>query len=103
MTLYEVPRATTLLTGPGDARITSLDHQQVAGWVAEPGTYELRLEWSRYWRGVSGHVCVGARPGTGTIELWARRSGPFRLAIVDRPRDIIGTLAVPARHGGTIC
>lgn len=103
MTLYEVPRATTLLTGPGDARVTSLGHQQVAGWVAEPGMYELRLEWSRYWRDVSSHVCVSARAGAGTIELWARRSGPFRLAIVDRPRDIVGTLVVPAGHGGTIC
>jgi hypothetical protein len=103
MTLYEVPRASTLLTGPADAHITSIDHQQVAGWVAGPGAYELRLVWSPYWRDVSGDVCVGEHTGGGTIGLWAHRAGPFKLAIDDRPSDIIGTFAMPVRHGGTIC
>jgi hypothetical protein len=74
--MYEVPRPTPLLTGPAPAAITALEHQQIAAWVQAPGRYELRLEWSPYWRALSGDSCIGAGPGEGTIELSLARAGP---------------------------
>jgi hypothetical protein len=76
LVMYEVPRPTPLLTGPAPAAITALEHQQIAAWVQAPGRYELRLEWSPYWRALSGDSCIGAGPGEGTIELSLARAGP---------------------------
>jgi hypothetical protein len=35
--MYEVPRPTSLLTGPAPAAITALEHQQIDGWVQALG------------------------------------------------------------------
>jgi hypothetical protein len=95
LAVYEVPHATPLLTGPAPAAVTALEHQRIDGWVQVPGRYELRLEWSPYWRVLSGDACIGAGPDEATIDLSLARAGPFRLAIDERPRDLVKGLSRP--------
>jgi hypothetical protein len=46
---------------------------------------------------VSGDACIGAGPDERTIELSLARAGDFRLAIDDRPHDLVQGLDRPAR------
>jgi hypothetical protein len=96
LVVYEVPHATPLLTGAAPAAVTALEHQQIDGWVQAPGQYELRLQWSPYWRVVSGDACIAAGPDEATIELSLARAGRFRLAIDERPHDLVSGLNRPA-------
>jgi hypothetical protein len=81
VTIYEVPQPTTLITGPAEGRVTRLAHAEVAGTVAAPGTYQLRLSWSPYWRVLEGAVTLEEdRPG-GRVTLRATQPGPFRIAV----------------------
>jgi hypothetical protein len=80
VTIFEVPAATPLLTGPSPARLTELDHASVTGFLGAPGEYRLRLAWSPYWEVTEGAVSLGARDD-GTVELEAREPGRFRLDV----------------------
>ena len=62
VTVYEVPEAEPVLTGPADAHITSLGHDRIGGEVEAPGTYRLAVRWTPTWRVVSGDVCVEEAP-----------------------------------------
>jgi len=80
VTIYEVPNATPLLTGPGRARVTELTHDEVRGVVGASGTYRLRLTWSPYWRVVNGAITV--REATdGQMLLDARKPGEFAIEV----------------------
>jgi hypothetical protein len=85
VTIYEVPEATPILTGPGEARLTALVHDRVEGEVAAPGTYRLAVRWTPTWRVAAGDVCV--REGQdGMTEVVARGAGPFALGVSALPR-----------------
>jgi hypothetical protein len=79
-TIYELPRATPILTGPAAAGLTTLDHTNIAGRVGAPGTYVLRVRWTPYWEVREGALCVeeGSR---GTTRLRVRRAGRFALEV----------------------
>jgi hypothetical protein len=82
-TVYELPSATPILTGPAPARLVRLDHERIAGRVEASGRYQLRVRYTPYWRVAEGGVCV--RPGpNGMTELVARRPGRFELAVGSR-------------------
>lgn len=77
-TIYELPRATPILTGPAAAGLTVHDHERIAGRIGAPGLYILRVRWTPYWEVREGAVCVeeGSR---GTTRLRALRAGRFAL------------------------
>jgi hypothetical protein len=76
-TIYRLPRATPLLTGPAGAAVEQLDHVQLAGRVASAGRYRLRVRWTPF-RRVRGPVCV-APAADGMTDVIARRAGRFAL------------------------
>jgi hypothetical protein len=76
-TIYRLPGATPLLTGPARASVQALDHDRIVARVAAPGVYRLRVRWSRYWR-VTGDVCVAAA-NDGMTRVVARAPGRFAL------------------------
>lgn len=78
-TIYELPHATPLLTGPAPARITSVSHTAIRGSVSTPGRYLLRAHYNPYWT-LSGHGCVERGPGTMT-QLQFRSAGSFALKV----------------------
>jgi hypothetical protein len=85
VTIYEVPDAVPTLTGPGEARLTALDHDRVEGEVGAPGRYRLAVRWTPTWRVESGDVCVEEAPD-GMTEVVARGAGPFVLGVSAFPK-----------------
>jgi hypothetical protein len=77
-TVFELPRAAPILTGPGPAGIDRLDHARISGWTAAPGVYRLRVRYTRYWDVVAGNVCLEPAPD-GMTRLIAGRAGRFEL------------------------
>jgi hypothetical protein len=76
-TIYRLPRATPLLTGPAGAAVELLEHERIAAHVREGGRYRLRVRWTPY-RRVQGPVCVAPAPD-GMTDVVARRAGRFTL------------------------
>jgi hypothetical protein len=98
-TIYELPRATPVLSGPGRSRLTEFGHARIAGWTAKPGDYRLRVRYMPYWRLGAGRVCVAAAADGSTV-LRVARPGRFALVSEERPGEVIENV-VAAR--GTAC
>jgi hypothetical protein len=89
--IYELPRPDPILTGPGGPRITRLDHAGVAGLLPVAGTYALKIRYTRYWRVLTGAVCVERGTG-GMTRLRATQPGRFALAVPEEPDDLVRLL-----------
>ncbi len=76
--IYELPRATPILTGTGRAGLSTVQHDRVTGHVSAPGMYVLRIRYTPHAR-VSGPVCLRRR-ADGMTALVARAAGRFELA-----------------------
>lgn len=87
-TIYELPRATPILSGPAPARLDRLGHERIAGWTSRRGMYRLRVRYTRYWRVAAGGVCVRSTPD-GMTELVARRPGRFLLTLPGDPSALV--------------
>jgi hypothetical protein len=90
-TIYALPRPTPILTGPAPASIGALLANRIAGRVAAPGTYLLRVHFTPYWRVRPGSVCLTRSP-TGMTELHARRAGPFAIQAIETPTGMFEAL-----------
>jgi hypothetical protein len=84
--VYELPNATPILTGPGRAALTSLSFSAIGGWTSRPGLYLLRVHYTPLWR-VRGALCP-MRAADGMTRLEIHRSGPFEL----RAAETAGTV-----------
>ena len=89
--IWELPKPASILTGPGTPRITRLDHSRVEGTLTEPGTYALKVRYTRYWRVRAGAVCIDRSAGGMTL-IRATKPGPFALAVPEDPDDLVGLL-----------
>ena len=85
VTVYEVPDAAPLLTGPPGAGLISVGHDRVEGELRTPGTYRLALRWTPTWRVTAGDVCVEEGPD-GMTRLVARAPGLFALGVSALPK-----------------
>jgi hypothetical protein len=85
VTVYEVPEPTPILTGPGEARLTALEHDRVEGELGAAGTYRLAVRWTPTWRVAAGDVCVREAPD-GMTQVVARNSGAFALGVSALPQ-----------------
>jgi hypothetical protein len=96
-TIYRLPHATPLLTGPAKARVTNVGHTKISGVVAAPGRYLLRTHYSDYLLLQAGVGCLRKGPGSMTW-LQLRTSGPFEVTV---PKSVDGLFdAATARHNG---
>jgi hypothetical protein len=73
--IYEVLSPTPILAGPG--RLTSLGHDSFALSADSPGTFVVRVHFTRYWTVVAGSACVAEAQGG-----WTRVSARARGAVV---------------------
>lgn len=78
--IWEVPDATPMLTGPGQAQITRYGHDEIDGVTGAAGDYRLSVRFTNYWRVLEGSVCL-AQAQDGMTVLRAEKPGPFRLGI----------------------
>jgi hypothetical protein len=79
-TVYELRRPLPILSGPGPAGLTLLDHERVAGELAQPGRYRLAVRWTPWWRVEEGAVCV-EQAADGMTMVIARAAGAFELGV----------------------
>ena len=91
-TIYELPRATPILSGPAPARLTAFGHDRVAGWTRAAGDYTLRVRYMRYWRVVAGAVCLAPVGDGSATRLRTLRPGPFELVSDERPGEVLGNV-----------
>jgi hypothetical protein len=85
--VYELPRPTPIITGPGRAAVTGLSFSTVDGWTAGRGDYLLRVHYTPLWRVHTGALCP-LRAAGGMTLLDVRSPGPFRL----RAAETAGTV-----------
>ena len=96
-TIYELPHATPLLTGPAHAQVTARSAApSVRGVVAAPGRYLLRARYSPYLR-LQGVGCVREGPGSMTW-LQLDKSGAFTVSVPNSADGLFDALT--ARHHG---
>jgi hypothetical protein len=93
-TIYELPHATPMLTGPAHPVVTSFGHTVIRGRVFTPGRYLLRAHYNPYWR-LTGAGCVAPGPNKMTI-LDLTRAERFALAVPGTPSGLVRELV-----GGT--
>jgi hypothetical protein len=86
--IYELPRATPILTGPGAAAITKLNSNRIEGSVSAAGRYVLRANFDAYWLVARGAACA-APAARGTTRLVFRRPGLFTLAALEDPAQVL--------------
>jgi hypothetical protein len=89
-TVYEVPDAVPLVTGPGAAQVLSFAHQGMVVSVTQPGRYRVATSWSPYWQVTGG--CLG-RGSDGMIRIVARRAGTISLTFDVSAGAALATLA----------
>jgi hypothetical protein len=76
LTIYEVPSARPLVTGPGRSDVVKLTERQISIVVAQPGSYRIAVRYSPYWRSSQGCITKGSDE---MLRLNATRGGPIVL------------------------
>lgn len=89
--IYELPHATPMLTGPSPALITSFSASRIAGRVDRAGVYLLRVAFNPYWSIDRGSLCLG-RAGNAETLLHIRRAGPFAIRAIEAPGRLLSAI-----------
>jgi hypothetical protein len=90
LTIYELPRPTAIITGPGRARVLAMSESRITASVTRPGTYRLAVRFSRYWRPSAGCAVRGA---DDMIRLSVPHAGRVRLVFAPDPGRALAALA----------
>jgi hypothetical protein len=83
VTIYELGRATPILTGPSRAFVRSFGHTKISGWVESPGRYLLRVRYVPYYR-VRPAGCIRRTSADDQAWLVLPKAGRF---VVDVPQS----------------
>jgi hypothetical protein len=89
-TIYKLPHATPLLTGPANPVVTSFGHTAIRGQVFAAGRYLLRNHYSPYLR-LRGTGCVAQGPDKMTI-LDLKGPQQFALSVPGTPDGLVREL-----------
>jgi len=89
-TIYEVPRATPILTGMPGAHIESLTESKIVIAAERAGQYRLAVRFSRYWQPSAG--CVN-RAADGMIRLAIPHPGRVSLKFAPNAKSALAALA----------
>jgi hypothetical protein len=88
-TVFAVPHARPIATGPGRAKVGALTSNTLAITVSTPGRYRVSVRYSPYWRASRG--CV-TRAADGSVALLVPRPGRVRLALDVGLQRMLATL-----------
>jgi len=76
LTIYAVPNAHRIVTGPGPSRVVSMSEDGMSVWLGQPGLYRIAVSYSAYWHASTGCVASGK---DGMIRLTARSRGYVKM------------------------
>jgi hypothetical protein len=88
-TVFEVPLASKIVTGPGKARVLAFGQTRITLALGTPGRYRIATNWSPYWRTGSGCISEG---DDGTVELVVRQAGTVHLDLSVNARGALRAL-----------
>jgi hypothetical protein len=94
LTIFEVPGARPVVTGPGAAEVVDVGQGHMLVQLDRPGRYRVAVRHSPYWRSDAGCVTKGA---DGMLRLEARRAGLVRLEFRVGARRALATLVGSGR------
>jgi hypothetical protein len=97
LTVFQVPKPTSIVTGPGRARVVRFSQTQLVLRLHRRGRYRLAVRYSPYWHLSAG--CMFARRD-GMSEIVAAQSGRVVLSFAVRPERL---LAAFIGEAGRIC
>ena len=89
LTIYRVPHARPIVTGPGAASIVRMTDAKLTVLLARGGTYRVAVRWSPYWRASTGCLSQGK---DGMLRLTAARPARVRLHFVVSADSALDTL-----------
>jgi hypothetical protein len=76
VTIYELPKATPIVTGPQPSTVLWLWSQGLVAEVHVPGTYRVRVRWSPYWRSSTG---CASKTADGMTQITTSEAGLVEL------------------------
>ena len=94
VTVFAVPDARPLVTGPGEAEVVGMTQKTVAVALSAPGRYRIAVRYSPYWRASRGCVSDSA---DGAIALTVYAAGRSRLTLDVGLQKMLATLAARER------
>src|SRR5262249_46719408 len=89
LTVFELPAATPILTGPPGARVVSMTESKIVIAVSHAGSYHLAVRFSRYWRPSAG---CATRAEDGMIRLMVPGPGQVALRFAADPGTALAAL-----------
>lgn len=89
LTIYRVPAARPILTGPGSPRIVRMTDARMVLALSRGGSYRIAVRWSPYWRASHGCISKGV---DGMLRLEAQRAGLVGLSFVVSADSALDTL-----------
>lgn len=87
-TIYEVPDPRPLLRGAEGTRLTAVEHNRVAGFLPEAGSYRLQIRYTSHWRSEHPGLCISAT-GDGMTRIDTGRAGPFAITVTESPTELV--------------
>ena len=90
LTIFSVPDARSIVTGPGHPRVDALGDSTLTLTLDRPGTYRIAMSYTPYL--AAPGTCITETSG-GLIELHARKAGNVRLAFAVTPSRAFAALA----------
>jgi hypothetical protein len=90
LTIFAVPQARPIITGPAHPRLASLTGSHIQAVVHRSGTYRIAVRYSPYWR--ASHGCL-SKGKDGMLRLATRRPQTVRLVFEVDARRALGQLA----------
>ncbi len=90
LTVYEVPHARAIITGPAYPRLSSLTGSRMSAVVHRGGTYRIAVRYSPYWR--ASHGCL-SKGKDGMLRLATRRAQTIGLVFSVDATRALGQLA----------
>jgi hypothetical protein len=89
LTIYKVPHARPIVTGPGAPDVMSMTDAKMTVSVTRGGSYRVAVRWSPYWR--ASHGCL-SQGKDGMLRLTTLQSQLVRLSFVVSAEGALDTL-----------
>ena len=90
VSIYAVPHARTIVTGPGRPVVLALRQSRLAVRVSRGGTYRIAVRWAPYWHASTG--CLAKGPGR-MLQLRTSRAETVRIGFDIDARSLFDAFA----------
>ncbi|HXR11810.1 MAG TPA: hypothetical protein VN770_05910, partial [Gaiellaceae bacterium] len=90
LTIYRVPDAQAIVTGPGFPAVVSMTQSKIGVSVTRGGTYRIAVRWSPYWRASNGCLSKGK---DGMLRLSTLRARSVTISFIVSADSAFDTLA----------